>query len=84
MANESILYQAAKTYVRAAMNLLADTVPKAPPQISPGPRGWVRSGNVFVTRDLEIPHWSRGIWSKYEVLHSLGEYKLYVQALAGC
>ncbi len=46
-----------------------------------GRREWVRSGNVFVTRDQEIPYWRLGIISRLEVLHSLEEYKLFVQAL---
>jgi hypothetical protein len=73
-----------KEYVQAATGFLAERVRKAAPETVIGFREWTRSGNVFVTSDIEIPYWSpmsRGVRPLLGLVHALPEYKLYVQAL---
>jgi Apea-like HEPN len=83
VAENSNLYDAAKAYVRAAMDLLANVVQKAPAEILPGSRRWVRSGDIFLTHDREMPYWERGIISHHQVLHELPEYKVFLHAIEG-
>jgi len=82
MGTISNIYAPAKAYVKAAIELLSRVCPATPPETMAGLRDWVRSENVFVMRDREVPYWSRGISSRLEVLHALPEHKLFLQALS--
>src|SRR6266849_420454 len=75
------LFNAAKSYVVAAMVLLSKACPPAPPQRILGLRRWVRDGEAFFERDMEQPYWVQGFLTHLDQLHSLTERDAFVSAL---
>ena len=77
----STLYNAAKSYVEAAMELLASTNPKLTPQTLDGFTGWSRSDTVFVLRNRQLPFYCHEYFEYRKLVHGLAEYQVYIQAL---
>lgn len=76
------LYEAAKAYVRAAIELAHERSPEKSAPISGGPSNWVReSETVFRMRETEIPYWFLCLARCRNEMMALSEYGPLVAAL---
>jgi len=73
---DNTLREAARSYARAAMDLLPKLCEERAPDVFPGVRKWVRRDeSTFVLRDLEEPYWSKCISAHNSQLSSLKEHE---------
>jgi len=78
------LERAMREYVQAAVRLLAEVCPEAPPMVLRGLDEWKRdSDGIFRLYDREEPFWVRCIQLHEEQLHSLDGYHHLVAVLRG-
>ena len=75
------LFDAARSYLVAALDLLNKKCPPGPSRVLPGLRKWERDGASFVYRDMVQPYTVHCILTHAKALHSLKEHRAFVEAL---